>query len=70
MLTVLILVAIFLICAAIFSVLIRKKQEKHELDKGMNATTAKHPFLANPILLAYLLLPVTAVILILYYYNS
>jgi TRAP-type C4-dicarboxylate transport system permease small subunit len=63
------IVAIFLIFSGILSIVLIRKQQKNELDKGMNATTVKHPILANPMLLAYLLLPIAGVILIFYFYK-
>jgi hypothetical protein len=60
------IVAIFLIFSGVVSFVLMRKQQKNELDKGMNETSVKHPILANPILLAYLLLPIVGVILIYY----
>jgi hypothetical protein len=60
------IVAIFLIFSGVVSFVLMRKQQKNELDKGMNETSVKHPILANPVLLAYLLLPIVGVILIYY----
>jgi heme/copper-type cytochrome/quinol oxidase subunit 2 len=38
------------------------RQQKRISDKSTNATTAKHPILANPILIAYIVFPVLILI--------
>jgi C4-dicarboxylate transporter len=61
---------IILIFAVIITVVMIRKQQKNELDKGMNATSVKHSIIANPMILAYLLLPIMGVILILIHYSK
>lgn len=39
-----------------------RKQRKSRFDQNTNATTAKHPLLANPIIIAYVVFPVLVVI--------
>ena len=46
----------------VLSVTMNKRQQKREFDRNTNETTAKHPFMANPIVIAYVLFPVMAVI--------
>ncbi|MEK8128796.1 hypothetical protein WMW72_12855 [Paenibacillus filicis] len=46
----------------IITFVIMKKQQNKELDKSMNLTTAKHPFIANPIIIAYVLFPIVLIL--------
>jgi hypothetical protein len=36
---------------------VMRKQQSKELDKGISQTTIKHPIIANPMLIVYLLFP-------------
>jgi hypothetical protein len=42
--------------------IVNKKQKNKELDKGMNLNSVKHPFIANPMLIAYVVTPILVVI--------
>lgn len=70
MLTFLLILALIVCVAALFwSLAVIRKQQHHELDKGLNETTAKHPIMANPILISYVLFPVILVLgVVLYMY--
>jgi hypothetical protein len=46
---------IILFIAVVFTMDTIRKQQHKELDKGMNALTVKHPILANPITLAFVI---------------
>lgn len=52
-----ILGAIVCVTSLIGSVIIMRKQQSKELDKGMSQVTVKHPIIANPMLIVYLLFP-------------
>lgn len=58
----LILALIVCVVSLIWSVAVIRRQQHKELDKGMNETTIKHPILANPILIAYVLFPIVLVL--------
>jgi hypothetical protein len=56
----------------IASLMMNKRLQHREYDRGTNKTTAKHPFLANPIVIAYVVFPVVlligvAILMMLYY---
>ncbi|MEF3305529.1 hypothetical protein [Paenibacillus sp. GYB003] len=55
----------------VLSFVLNRRQQKRTYDGGTNETTAKHPFLANPIVIAYVLFPVVIVIgaIILMFYS-
>jgi hypothetical protein len=61
-----VVVTIVMLLATIFSLTIIKKQQYKKYDKNISPITAKHQIFANPMLLAYLLIPITLVILMLY----
>ncbi|MDF2658617.1 MAG: hypothetical protein K0Q94_1408 [Paenibacillus sp.] len=46
----------------VLTVIAGRKQREGRFDQNTNATTAKHPFLANPIVIAYVVFPVLAVV--------
>ncbi len=68
---------LIVICAVVVAfslvssfVMIRRQQNR-ELDEGLNKTTTKHPILANPILIMYVLFPIFVVLgsaLLFYFY--
>lgn len=54
----------FLVClfSLIISFVLIRRQKDKELDKGMNLTSVRHPVVANPIIIAYVLFPVTLIL--------
>lgn len=50
------------VIALIVSIVLIRKQQNKEMDKGMNVTSVKHYFIANPIIIAYVLFPIVLVI--------
>lgn len=45
-------------------VLVRRQQSRNqELDKGISQATVKHPVTANPLLIAYIVIPLLAILL-------
>lgn len=56
----------------IASLLMNKRLQHREFDDGTNKATAKHPFLANPIVIGYFVFPavllVAVVILMVIYF--
>lgn len=56
--------AAILVFGAIISVITIRRQQEHqqELDKGASSTTVKHPWVANPIFIVYLLFPVVVIV--------
>jgi len=66
-----ILAMLVLLGGAFFSVFIIRVQKNRELDRGLNPISIKHPLLANPILISYVLFPIVLLILVviaLYYF--
>jgi hypothetical protein len=61
-----ILVTICMIVGTVYSVLIMRRQQHKELDKTLHPTTAKHQLIANPMLLIYLLIPLTFLVVVLF----
>ncbi|WP_159885065.1 hypothetical protein [Paenibacillus puerhi] len=64
----------FIVCAfaLVISLVTIKRVQNKELDKGTNPTTVKHPFLANPIIIANVLFPILLLlggILWMYFYR-
>ncbi|MDF2670386.1 MAG: hypothetical protein K0R67_2692 [Paenibacillus sp.] len=51
-----------LLAGLIYSIVANQKRQRTRVDHNVNGTTSKHPILANPILLAYVLFPVAIVI--------
>jgi hypothetical protein len=58
----LILAAIVCVYSLVASLAIIGRQQRKELDKGMNETAVRHPVAANPIVLVYLFFPIAVVI--------
>ncbi|MCC2684600.1 MAG: hypothetical protein K0R75_1499 [Paenibacillaceae bacterium] len=50
--------AIVVIASAVASIALIRRQQHHEEDHGMSKATARHYFLLNPALIAYVLFPV------------
>ncbi|TMV46673.1 hypothetical protein FE783_25530 [Paenibacillus mesophilus] len=44
------------------SIVLNMRQQRHQHDRGTNDATAKHPFMANPIIIAYVLFPIVIVV--------
>ncbi|MDR9855375.1 hypothetical protein RJP21_17290 [Paenibacillus sp. VCA1] len=62
MYTVLIVLAVIVCAASLFmSISIMRKQQHHEQDQ-IHPTVARHPLLANPIVILYLAIPVLIVL--------
>lgn len=53
--------AIF-VFGGIISIIIIRKQQHQELDKGASATFVKHPWIANPVFIVYLLFPLVVIV--------
>jgi hypothetical protein len=50
------------VIAVIVTVITIRSQQNKELDKGMNLTSVRHPILANPAVIVYVLFPVAVLI--------
>lgn len=44
------------------SIALGRRQQRRQYDRSTNDTTAKHPFMANPIVIAYVLFPIVIII--------
>jgi heme/copper-type cytochrome/quinol oxidase subunit 2 len=70
--TVLLLIAAAVVVASfILSLMYIRKQQHHESDQETNRTILRHPVMANPIFLSYILFPVVVaigVVVYLYYF--
>jgi amino acid transporter len=67
------LAGIILFIAVVFTMDTIRKQQHKELDKGMNALTVKHPVLANPITIAFVLFVIICLLVAFFsylYYNQ
>jgi hypothetical protein len=48
--------------ALVISFILIRKQQNKELDKGMNPTTVKHPIIANPMIIGYVITPILIIV--------
>ncbi|MBP1995148.1 putative membrane protein [Paenibacillus eucommiae] len=62
-----IIAAVMLIISLILSFLFARRQQNHEIDKSMSATTYKHRILGNPGLIAHVAFSVIGLVLIGYF---
>lgn len=63
------LIATFILLGGtLISILLIRKQQHENQDSTINPTTEKHQILANPMLLMYILIPITLVVLCLINY--
>ncbi|RKN86900.1 hypothetical protein [Paenibacillus ginsengarvi] len=46
----------------VLTIAVGRRQHKRVYDHNASDTTAKHPFLANPVLIAYVLFPIVIII--------
>ncbi|MBO8164559.1 MAG: hypothetical protein H0Z34_12670 [Brevibacillus sp.] len=49
------IIALLLIASGFFSIRFVRRQQTEEFDKEVSRTTAKHPVLGNPIVIAYMI---------------
>jgi hypothetical protein len=63
---------VILIIGLILSFIIARRQQNHEIDKSMSATTYKHRILGNPGLITYVLFIVIGLTLVgfFFFYHS
>jgi len=54
--------AIVCVVWGVVSIVIIRKQQGKEYDKGTSQTTVKHPIIANPILIAYIVFPILVIV--------
>lgn len=57
------LAALLMLGGTLVSILIIRKQQYRNKDSTTNPTTVKHQIFANPMILIYLLIPITLVVL-------
>ncbi|MFM1655351.1 hypothetical protein ACI7RC_25125 [Brevibacillus sp. B_LB10_24] len=62
MIVLLLFAAVVVVIGFILSLMTIRKQQHHEVDQGTNRTILRHPVMANPVLLAYILFPIVVVI--------
>ncbi|NHN33678.1 hypothetical protein [Paenibacillus agricola] len=61
--------ATLIIGVIVTAAIVRKQNtQDHEYDKGIHSQVRKHNIVANPILIAYILIPIAGVLLIIYYF--
>ncbi|MDF2815068.1 MAG: hypothetical protein K0Q81_1268 [Paenibacillus sp.] len=60
-------IAAVLLVGMVYSMFANKKLQRSNVDGAVNHTTTKHPILANPILLLYVLFPLAVVVVIMLY---
>jgi len=60
-----------IIIGVIVTAVIVRKQKVQEYDKGIHSAVRKHNMVANPILIAYVMIPIiVGILLVIYYYGG
>jgi hypothetical protein len=63
-------IGIVYIAGLIYSIAIGKRVQNKKFDENVNSVTAKHPVLANPILLGYIFFTIAILVLIAIFYGN
>ncbi|MED4600834.1 hypothetical protein P9314_08965 [Paenibacillus validus] len=53
---------LIIVISLIASIVLIRRQRTKEMDKGVNPTSVKHYFIANPMMIAYVLFPIVLAI--------
>ncbi|MFB6364681.1 hypothetical protein ACFCP7_11510 [Paenibacillus elgii] len=59
--TLIALAAIVCVISTVASFVLARRQQNKEFDKNTDPTTVKHPVMANPMLIVYVLFPIVLV---------